>query len=111
MKVNSLTDNGFVISNDCYKVECDFKTMSAAILKNGEVENYCALKFPHAWNESNLLQINDVARHKTLFEVDLKGNDVNEWIKQLMKAFADYLKDDLIIGNYNISGIEIPLIL
>jgi len=111
MKVNSLTDNGFVISNDCYKVECDFKTMSTAILKNGEVENYCALKFPHALNESNLLQINDVARHKTLFEVDLKGTNINEWTNQLMKAFADYLKDDLILHNYNISSYTIPLIL
>lgn len=111
MKTDKLTDNGFIISNDIYKVECHFIDNSVSILKNGELDHYCKLAFPHPWNISNILQIIDVGSKELLFEVDLVGIDFNEWVNQLMKAFSNYLKDDLIIKNYIISGYTIPLIL
>lgn len=111
MIVKMLSDNNFLLSNDNYTVECDLKFMTAAILKNGELENYCSLKFSDK-EVFNFLQVIDVVRHKTLFEVEFKGDNIKEWIEQLIKAFSDYLKDpEVITGYYNISGIEIPLIL
>ena len=71
MKIDTLSDNGFTLSNDIFKVECNFIEMSAAILKNGELDHCCIMKFPHSWDKSNLLQVIDVATHNILFEVDL----------------------------------------
>jgi hypothetical protein len=108
MEVKKRTDNGFILSNSRHTVECDFRENRAVIFQNNEVKHYCKLVFPSAWDVSNLIQIVDIVRNEVLFEVDLVGSEFEEWVRQLLKAFASYLKDsEVIIGYYEIDGIRI----
>lgn len=108
MEVKQRTDNGFILSNSRHTIECDFRENKAVILKNNEVEHYCKLVFPQAWDISNLVQIVDIVRNEVLFEVDLVGSEFEDWVKQLLKALASYLGDsEVITGYYEIDGVRI----
>lgn len=112
MIIKTNTREGFVLENKIYRVECDFINMNAAIFKNGELEHYCKLKFAPISEEEGFNHLFVIAAgDNILFDVRFEGYNIDEWAKQLMRAFGDYLKDDIVCGNYNINGFIIEKVL
>ena len=101
-----IEEGGFTGKSNLYHVRCNLKTNRAIITQNGEIRDYCEFKFPDP--VSNKLQVFD--GQIMIFEVDLQGNDYHEWVKQLIKSFADYLQDEaVILDYYDIDGVLIAL--
>lgn len=112
MIIESQTREGFVLKNKTYKVECNFDEMSAAIFKNGELEHHCSLKFAPISEDEGFNHIFVIATgDNILFDVKFEGYNVDEWTNQLMRSFGDYLKDNIVCGQYNINGLIIDKIL
>lgn len=91
-------------------VECDFRTMRVVILRSGEIEYYCELKFQDSWGISNIILVNDIGSQKELFIVDLEGNDYTHWVNQIKKAFDDFVTENIKVDFYKIDGIKIEVI-
>lgn len=112
MIIKTNTREGFILENKIHRVECDFINMNAAIFKNGELEHYCKLKFAPITEEEGFNRIFVIATcDNILFDVKFEGYNVDEWTNQLMRSFGDYLKDNIVCGQYNINGLIIDKIL
>lgn len=112
MIIKTNTREGFILENEIYRVECDFNQMVAAIFKNGEFEHYCKLIFAPISEDDGFNHLFVIATgDNILFDVRFEGYNIDEWTKQLMRVFGDYLKDDIVCGNYNINGFIIEKVL
>lgn len=104
------TKDGFKGFAGNITLECDFRTMHAVILRSGECEYYCSLKFKDSWEISNIIIVKDIGSQKELFRLDLIGDSYDGWCNQMKKAFDDFITENVKVDYYEIGGIKMMVV-